>query len=129
MFRRISKRKQMRLEAIKQKLIDNKINWVGMESIVHLQMEASKGLKSFGCVVFPKDIEESKIIGKATNITEDRLNRALWMAHLSNYQEAKTLIDEEKEKNAEYLKSRLKLNDFEYYLVVTDKNGKDIYII
>lgn len=132
MFKKRLIKDQIRLEAIEKKLQDNGIKWIGMEFIVDSKMKYSKKAKVFSCLVIPKNIEENishKIIRRASDITEENFNQGLWLLHPANYEEAKKFIDEQREENAKYLKDRLIIDNFEYYIILTDKNGKDFYII
>ena len=132
MFKKRLIKDQIRLEAIEKKLQDNGIKWIGMEFIVDSQMKYSKKVKVFSCTVIPKNIEENishKIIRKASDITEENFNQGLWLLRPANYEEAKKFIDEQREENTNYLKDRLIIDNFEYYIILTDKNGKDFYII
>lgn len=132
MFKKKLIKNQIRLEAIEKKLQDNGIKWIGMEFVVDSQMKYSKKVKVFSCIVIPKNIEENtsyKTIRKASDITEENFNQGLWLLRPANYEQAKKFIDEQREENSKYLKDRLIINNFEYYIILTDKNGEDLYLL
>lgn len=125
--------------------IEEKINKLNMkfdgeekksirEAVVK-QLECSKKSNLFCCSIFPKqkEFENNNINWKLflgiTNSTFESMNTVLKLFKPQSFEEAKKYIEMSKKINSECLKEKFNIDNFEYDIVLSDKNGEDLYLL
>lgn len=104
------------------------------ETIIR-QLECSKKSNVFCCSIIPKkkEFENNNINGKLflgiTNSTFESMNNVLKLFKPQSFEEAKRYIEMSRKSNSECLKEYFNIDSFEYDIVLSDKNGEDLYLL